>query len=57
MGLTKTEVSNLSKEFYSLAEDILKLKKRKRPMTKAEVKGFRNQFLQLAVKLTIDILD
>ena len=57
MGLTKTEVGDIAKDFYSLAEDILKLKKRKKPMTKLEIKRFRNRLLQLAVKLTVDILD
>lgn len=57
MALTKTEVGDIAKDFYALAEDILKLKKRKKEMTKAEIKTFRNRFLQLAVKLTIDILD
>ena len=57
MALTKTEVKDIAGDLFSLADDILKVKKRKKPMTKAELKAFRNRALQLAVKLTIDILD
>lgn len=57
MALTKTEVGDIAEDLYSIAEDIIKLKKRKKKMTKAEVKTFRNRFLQIAVKLTIDAID
>ena len=57
MALTKTEVKDIAGDLFSLADDILKVKKRKKEMTKAELKAFRNRALQLAVKLTIDILD
>ena len=57
MALTKTEVKDIVGDLYSLADDILKMKKRKKPISAADLKGFRNRALQLAVKLTIDILD
>lgn len=57
MGLTNSEVKALAGDLFDFAEDLLKLKKRKKPMTKAELKTFRNRALQIAVKLTIDILD
>ena len=57
MALTTTEVGEIAEDLYSIAEDIIKLKKRKKKMTKAEVKTFRNRFLQIAVKLTIDAID
>ena len=57
MGLTKTEIGDLAEDLYSLAADIAKVKRRKKPMTKSELKAFRNRALQLAVKLTIDVLD
>ena len=57
MALTKTEVGDLAEGLFSLAADIAKVKRRKKPMTKSELKAFRNRALQLAVKLTIDVLD
>ena len=57
MALTKAEVKDIAGDLYSLADDILKLKARKKPVSKADLKRFRNRALQLAVKLTIDILD
>ena len=57
MALTKSEVKDIAGDLFSLADDILKLKARKKPITKADLKRFRNRALQLAVKLTIDILD
>ena len=57
MALTKTEVKDIAGDLFSLADDILKLKARKKPITKADLKRFRNRALQLAVKLTVDILD
>jgi hypothetical protein len=57
MALTQDEVKELAGSLFDLADDIIKLKKRKKPMTKAELKTFRNRALQIGVKLTIDILD
>tara|TARA_R110000824_G_scaffold99093_2_gene236143 strand:- start:7455 stop:7628 length:174 start_codon:yes stop_codon:yes gene_type:complete len=57
MGLTKTEVKSMAGDLFALADDLLKVKARKKPMTKAELKRFRNRALQIAVKLTIDIID
>ena len=57
MALSKKEAKDIAGDLFSLADDILKLKKRKKDVTKAELKAFRNRALQLAVKLTIDILD
>ena len=57
MALTNSEVKALAGDLFDLAEDLLKLKKRKKPMTKTELKTFRNRALQIGVKLTIDILD
>ena len=57
MALTKTEVKDIAGDLFSLADDIIKLKARKKPITKADLKRFRNRALQLAVKLTVDILD
>ena len=57
MGLTKTEIKDLAGDLFALAEDIIKLKKRKKPLTKAELKAFRNRALQIGVQLTIDIID
>jgi hypothetical protein len=57
MALSKKEAKDIAGDLYSLAEDILKLKARKKPLSKADLKAFRNRALQLAVKLTIDILD
>ena len=57
MALTQSEVKELAGSLFDLAEDIIKLKKRKKPMTKAELKTFRNRALQIGVKLTIDIID
>ena len=57
MALTNKEVKDLAGDLFDLAEDLIKLKARKKPMTKAELKKFRNRALQIAVKLTVDILD
>jgi len=57
MALTNSEIKTLAGALFDLAEDIIKLKKRKKPLTKAELKTFRNRALQIGVKLTIDILD
>jgi len=57
MALTKSEVKDIAGDLFSLADDIIKLKARKKPITKADLKRFRNRALQLAVKLTVDILD
>ena len=57
MALSKKEAKDIAGDLFSLADDILKLKKRKKPLTTEELKRFRNRALQLAVKLTIDILD
>lgn len=57
MALSKKEAKDIAGDLYSLADDILKMKAKKNPMTKADLKRFRNRALQLAVKLTIDILD
>ena len=57
MGLTKTEIKDLAGDLFALADDIIKLKKRKKPLTKAELKAFRNRALKIGVQLTIDIID
>jgi hypothetical protein len=57
MGLTKTEIKDLAGDLFALADDIIKLKKRKKPMTKSELKAFRNRALKIGVQLTIDIID
>tara|TARA_R110001599_G_scaffold353058_2_gene589944 strand:+ start:353 stop:526 length:174 start_codon:yes stop_codon:yes gene_type:complete len=57
MGLTQSEIKDLAASLFDLAEDIIKLKKRKKPMTKAELKQFRNRALKIGVQLTIDIID
>ena len=57
MARTKSEVKDIAGDLFSLADDIIKLKARKKPITKADLKRFRNRALQLAVKLTVDILD
>ena len=57
MPLTQAEVKDLAADLFDLADDIIKLKKRKKPMTKSELKRFRNRALKIGVKLTIDIID
>tara|TARA_R110001583_G_scaffold11984_8_gene53431 strand:+ start:745 stop:918 length:174 start_codon:yes stop_codon:yes gene_type:complete len=57
MALTQSEIKDLAGDLFALAEDIIKLKKRKKPLTKAELKGFRNRALKIGVQLTIDIID
>ena len=57
MGLTKTEIKDLAGDLFALADDIIKLKKRKKPLTKSELKSFRNRALKIGVQLTIDIID
>ena len=57
MALTQSEIKDLAGDLFNLAEDILKHKKRKKPLTKAELKAFRNRALKIGVQLTIDIID
>lgn len=57
MGLTKTEIGDIAEDLFVLAEDIIAAKKRKKPMTKAEIKKFSKRALSVAAKLAIDILD
>jgi|TARA_Y100000310_G_scaffold290216_1_gene317218 hypothetical protein len=57
MALSKKEAKDIAGDLFALADDIIKMKAKKKPMTKADLKRFRNRALQLAVKLTIDILD
>ena len=57
MALTKTEVKDIGGDLFSLADDLIKLKARKKAVTKAELKRFAKRALQIAAKLAIDILD
>ena len=57
MALTQDETKDLAGDLFALAEDIIKLKKRKKPLTKAELKAFRNRALKIGVQLTVDIID
>jgi len=57
MALTKTEVKDIAGDLFSLADDLIKLKARKKPLTRAELKRFAKRALQITVKLAIDILD
>ena len=57
MGLTKTEVGDLAEGLFSLAADIAKVKRRKKDMTKQELKGFAKRALNVACKLAIDVID
>ena len=57
MALTQSEIKDLAGDLFALAEDIIKLKKRKKPLTKTELKAFRNRALKIGVQLTIDIID
>ena len=57
MALTKTEVGDLAEGLFELASDIAKVKRRKKPMPKAELKAFSKRALNVACKLAIDIID
>tara|TARA_R110000824_G_scaffold178505_1_gene358232 strand:+ start:4784 stop:4957 length:174 start_codon:yes stop_codon:yes gene_type:complete len=57
MALTKTEVKDIAGDLFSLADDLIKLKARKKPLTRAELKRFAKRALQITVKLAIDIFD
>ena len=57
MALTKTEVGDLAEGLFELASDIAKVKRRKKPMTKAELKAFSKRSLNVACKLATDIID
>ena len=55
MSLSKTEVGELSKDLFALAEDLIAT--RKRPMTKKELRGFTKRAMQIVMQLAIDVID
>lgn len=57
MSLSKTEVGELSKDLFALAEDLIATRKRKRPMTKKELRGFTKRAMQIVMQLAIDVID
>jgi len=57
MGLKKTEVADLAKALFELAEDLIASKKRKKPMTKRELRGYTKRAMQIVMQLAIDVID
>lgn len=57
MALTKVEVEDIAGDLFDLGEDLVAVKKRKKPMTEKEIKGFAKRALKIAAKLAVDILD
>jgi|TARA_R110001583_G_scaffold66809_5_gene191657 hypothetical protein len=57
MGLKKNEVKDLSASLFELAEDLIASKKRKRPMTKKELRGYTKRAMRIVMQLAIDVID
>tara|TARA_R100001082_G_scaffold35656_1_gene18619 strand:- start:495 stop:668 length:174 start_codon:yes stop_codon:yes gene_type:complete len=57
MALKKDEVAELSADLYELADDLIKAKKRKRPMNKKELRVYTKRAMRIVMKLAIDVID